>query len=151
MGRGDRPDPADLLSLASRLRSALRAFGEARLAAEKYPDCSHRTWPLVCGGCGHTVLEVAVETHPQAEPGDFRGRVWGSCAKCKVRAVLTSKLRGGRARDEPLDLTLSLCPCGGRRAVLLMVERWDDGFYDEGVLGAGCVDCGVCRVVIELD
>ena len=135
----------------SALRSRLRAFGEHRIAAEKHPDCSHRTRPVVCSECGGPTLELTVERHKQDRPGDFHGRLWARCPSCGARQTVLGTVRQGREPSEPVDVQAVACACGERSLVLLVVDRWDEGFYDEGTAVAACSACGGPRPVVDLD
>jgi len=77
--------------------------------------------------------------------------VWGQCGGCGHQAVVAAKVRQDPPSAEPGALKRVDCACGQRGLALLMVERWDDGFYDEGVLGGACVACGACQAVVDLD
>jgi DNA-directed RNA polymerase subunit RPC12/RpoP len=92
-----------------------------------------------------------VERHQQDLPGDFHGHLRARCPNCATRQTVLGTVRQGRDPSEPVRVEVVACPCGTRSLVVLVIDRWDAGFYDEGTVVAACTDCGRLRIVVDMD
>lgn len=131
-----------------RITSELRTFGEARLNAGAYRECSHRFSLYTCGGCRGVTTRVVVERLPGDKQGDFRGRVVTTCAVCgtvgAAHAVQTT--------DDPTSSEPFVCRCGFDVVCVGTCERWEDwGFFDEGTIVARCAACGLVEALADTD
>lgn len=124
--------------------SDLEAFAREQLRADRYPGDAHPFTVFRCPSCGVVPFELIVEHHTGSRADNFRGRVFGTCARCGEPALLFN-FTGGHRR--PLREERPVCSCKGDRFFVAECERVEGpggltGFFDEGVIVGRCASCG---------
>jgi hypothetical protein len=133
--------------------SDLGAYARKQIAAERYPNDAHFFKIFECDTCGMAPFELTIEHHTGSKRGDFKGRIWGTCAECGTRKRLFSFTGDHR---KPLSEETPACACGHAAFVVGECERIerDDGimgFFDEGVVVAKCPQCGRNQTLVHTD
>jgi len=133
--------------------SDLEAYAKKQIVAERYPNDFHRFRLFRCDRCGVVPFEVAIEHHTGSKRGDFKGVIWGVCAKCKTPKRLFSFTGEHRKR---LRGEKPVCRCGNATFLAAECERIECdeglmGFFDEGVVVGQCSRCGRNRALVHTD
>ena len=92
-----------------------------------------------CKGCEGKVFKVVVETHEESEPDNFAGRILSTCVACGEEVDALGVYGAPR---EAAQTRRAGCKCGSDSFAIVQVVRFDEGFFDNGVIVAGCAKCG---------
>ncbi|MCP4872392.1 MAG: hypothetical protein GY898_27145 [Proteobacteria bacterium] len=128
----------------------LNAFALNRLNASAYADCSHRFRLLSYEQCKELALRLTVERHAGDTPGDFQGRLRYLCVACAHCGFVLGSV--GMRPAEVLDVSDWACQaCAHDICLAASVDRWDEGFFDEGTVVSRCEKCEALAPVVDTD
>lgn len=123
------------------------------LHAQNYPYDLHRFTLFSCSECRGTCFRVSIEHHTGSSDQNFRGIIWGECAKCgRICQMFTYT---GEHR-KPKKNEMPECDCGSRKFFVGQCERIEGekgltGFFDEGVIAGKCCICSLNKVLAFYD
>ena len=131
----------------------LKAFAETCVAADRYPDDYHLFDLFECHACGVVAFVLAIEHHSGSKEGDFKGVIFGQCAKCGSRERIfsfTGEHRKHLRTEKPV------CECGNESFIVGGCERMEGdagllGFFDVGVVVGKCSRCSRNRAFVYTD
>ena len=131
----------------------LKAFAKRCIAAERFPNDTHRFTAAACPTCGVVPLTLTIEHHTGSKKQDFKGRITARCGTCG-RSFSVLSFTGPHRK--PLREERPECRCGSVDFLVGECERIerDDGlpgFFDEGVVVGKCVVCGRNRAFVYTD
>lgn len=133
--------------------SDLLAFARDQIDAQRFPGDYHHFRPFTCSSCGLAPFEMRIEHHTGSKKGNFRGMIWGSCARCGKQQRLFSFTGEGRMSVRVERYT---CRCGHGSFLAAELERIErdnglPGFFDEGVVVGKCTRCGRRQAIVHTD
>jgi hypothetical protein len=145
--------PTEEVVKHSQALSDLEAFARRSIDAHRYPGDYHSFSLSRCRKCGLVGFELTIEHHTGSRRGDFKGRIFGQCSKCRRTQRIfsfTGKHREALLQENPQ------CTCGNKQFIVGECERIERdegilGFFDEGVVVAKCSRCGENRALVYTD